>query len=144
MQICSFFFFITNNKKKLCGLSPFPDKLLFFSPTVDPRIAQHIQVSGWGWEISAEAPLAGPPAGPPRLRFYLAAVQGPRGWRLWRRVHLPTWGEAHQGAVGQRAVAVHLKVDRDGVQDGLQVLLLLQAAGRVRRRGRSCAQRDVV
>lgn len=59
-----------------------------------------------------------------------------------RGVHLRTWGEAHQGAVGQRAVAVHLEVDWDGVQDGLQVLLLLQAAGGVRRRGRSCKHKD--
>lgn len=57
---------------------------------------------------------------------------------VMRGVHLPTWGEAHQRAVGQRAVAVHLEVDWDGVQDGLQVLLLLQAAGGVGRRGRSC------
>lgn len=81
--------------------------------------------------------MAGSPA-PICLRFYTVDVQVERRGCLWGRVHLRTWGEAHQGAVGQRAVAVHLKVDWDGVQNGLQVLLLLQAAGRLGRRGRSC------
>ena len=35
-----------------------------------------------------------------------------------------TWRESDLRAVGQCVVAVHLEVDGNGVQDGLQVLLL--------------------
>lgn len=40
-----------------------------------------------------------------------------------------TWREAYEGAVGQGVVAVHFEVDRDGVKDGLQVLLLFKTTG---------------
>jgi len=54
---------------------------------------------------------------------------GPRGWC--------TWGEAYEGAVGGGVVSVHFEVNRDGVEDGLQILLLLETAGRLRGGGRS-------
>lgn len=40
-----------------------------------------------------------------------------------------TWREAYQGAVGQGVVSIHFKVDRDGVQNSLQVLLLFKTTG---------------
>lgn len=109
-----------------------------FSHSGSESVAQHIRVRRWWWEISVQAPLADSPPSPPLSPH----VWDERGLSSLGCVRQRTWREAHQGAVGQRVVAVHLEVDWDGVQDGLQVLLLLQAAGGVWRRGRSCKHND--
>lgn len=48
-----------------------------------------------------------------------------------------TWWEAYEGAVGQGVVSVHFEVDGDGVEDGLQVLLLFKTTGGIWGRGGS-------
>lgn len=42
-----------------------------------------------------------------------------------------TWGQADERAVGEGVAAVGFEVDWDGAEDGLQVLLLFQATGRL-------------
>lgn len=142
MQICCFFFFFITNHELCAASCPSQTKWDFF-PTVDPKSLHSIFWSGdeaGKWVCRHRWPT--PPLQRLGPRFCSADVQEAPGLSLLGCVQQRTWREAHQGAVGQRVVAVHLEVDRDGVQDGLQVLLLLQAAGGVWRRGRSCKHND--
>lgn len=61
--------------------------------------------------------------------------------RTSRSVLECTWWKADDGAVGQGVVSVHFEVDWDGVQNGLQVLLLFKTTGWLWGRGRSWRQK---